>query len=110
MKALLGNHMLVEDATGEALVRPDDQALDGDFIERPGLVNADGSVTWPESTDVGVSVQAVVAWAFQFRPDLVTKAKEAASATMCPPGSEVRTCEACVGYGVICKLRKEESA
>ena len=103
MKALLGNHMLVEDATGEALVRPDDQALDGDFLERPGLVNADGSVTWPESTDVGVSVQAVVAWAFRFRPDLIASVTKAQlGETACPQGFDLSTCTSCSGRGVVC--------
>jgi hypothetical protein len=101
VKALLGNHMLVEDATGEALVRPDDQALDGDFIERPGLVNADGSVTWP--ADVGVSVQAVVAWAFRFRPDLIASVTKAQlGETACPQGFDLSTCTSCSGRGVVC--------
>jgi hypothetical protein len=100
VKAPLGNGMLVEDVTGDARVRPDEASLDGDHIERQGR----------DPAEVGVSVQAVIAWAMQFRPDLITRAKDDACATICPAGSELVTCTTCVGYGVVCTTKRGSEA
>ena len=93
MKAPLGSNMLVEDATGEARVRPDTQSLDGDFLERHGI----------DPDAVGVSVQAVVAWAMQFRPDIIASVtKDQLGEAACPQGFDLSTCTSCSGRGVVC--------
>lgn len=47
-----------------------------------------------------VDVRAVVAWALTFRPDFVVRAREDLK---CPGGTSTQKCEACGGYGIMCK-------
>jgi len=100
VKAPLGNGMLVEDVTGDARVRPDEASLDGDHLERQGR----------DPAEVGVSVQAVIAWAMQFRPDLLADVmKEQLGTDACPQGFDLSTCTSCSGRGVVCGKRGSEA-
>ena len=74
------------------------KALDSVYVANPGgeapIVRAEGDV----------DMRAVIAWALQFRPDLVVLERET---PVCPPGFEAKKCDFCSGHGVVCHIKKE---
>jgi hypothetical protein len=87
--------MEIEDATGDARVVPDAMALDADFLDRRGV----------DPATVGVSVQQIIAWALEHRPDLFASARLAqfSGPDACPQGFKLSTCTSCKGRGVTCE-------